>query len=250
MAFNDGDAWQEQRRFTLRHLRDFGFGKTSSENSIQEEINDLMKEIKVQAQISNGLVDFRGMFNLSLLNVIWTVVSGERFKLHDAKLKKLFATVNTIIRRGNPFRAGIPIPKIILSNFPFLRRLLGAPPVELLTQLQDFIRVNKFIIKTNFRFLWNFHRLLQKSIEKHEADRSYDSPRDFIDVYLAEMDKSNNGNSSFHSIEIFLILKTFFFLLKAINIFFFILENQLIVTVMDLFFGGTESTSNSIGFKF
>ena len=52
---------------------------------------------------------------------------------------------------------------------------------------------------------------LQGTIEKHEEDRSEDSPRDFMDVYLAEMEKSNNNKvaSSFHSIKHFLSQNVF-----------------------------------------
>lgn len=45
MFFSDGPFWVEQRRFTLRHLRDFGFGKSSMEEFIMEEIEDTIKEI-------------------------------------------------------------------------------------------------------------------------------------------------------------------------------------------------------------
>jgi methyl farnesoate epoxidase/farnesoate epoxidase len=42
----DGEFWQEQRRFTLRHLRDLGFvGKTSIEDQMMEEISDLISDI-------------------------------------------------------------------------------------------------------------------------------------------------------------------------------------------------------------
>ncbi len=37
-----GDVWKEQRRFTLRHLRDFGFGKASMEDIIIEEFKVLV----------------------------------------------------------------------------------------------------------------------------------------------------------------------------------------------------------------
>jgi len=34
LVFTDGPYWQEMRRFTLRNLRYFGFGKTSMEGQI------------------------------------------------------------------------------------------------------------------------------------------------------------------------------------------------------------------------
>ncbi|XP_049788059.1 farnesoate epoxidase-like isoform X2 [Schistocerca cancellata] len=46
MLFNDGPAWVQQRRFTLRHLRDFGFGKLSMEGRILEEVEDLLSSIR------------------------------------------------------------------------------------------------------------------------------------------------------------------------------------------------------------
>jgi len=46
LIFTDGPYWQELRRFTLRHLRHFGFGKTSMEFMIMEEAEYLVKEMK------------------------------------------------------------------------------------------------------------------------------------------------------------------------------------------------------------
>lgn len=44
--FTDGPFWVNQRRFTLRHLRDFGFGKKSMEGLMLEEVDDLIDEIR------------------------------------------------------------------------------------------------------------------------------------------------------------------------------------------------------------
>jgi hypothetical protein len=46
LIFTDGTYWQELRRFTLRHLRYFGFGKSSMEGMIMEEGEYLVKEMK------------------------------------------------------------------------------------------------------------------------------------------------------------------------------------------------------------
>lgn len=42
--FADGLFWKEQRRFGLRHLRDYGFGRRSSymENYVEAELKDLV----------------------------------------------------------------------------------------------------------------------------------------------------------------------------------------------------------------
>jgi hypothetical protein len=46
VIFTDGPLWVEHRRFTIRNLKDFGFGKKDAEGIILEETEELMKEIK------------------------------------------------------------------------------------------------------------------------------------------------------------------------------------------------------------
>lgn len=42
---SDGLRWQEHRRFALKHLKDFGFGKIGLEGVIQEEAEDIVKHL-------------------------------------------------------------------------------------------------------------------------------------------------------------------------------------------------------------
>jgi hypothetical protein len=44
IIFTDGQFWAEQRRFALRHLREFGFGRRFPhlEGVVKEEIQDLL----------------------------------------------------------------------------------------------------------------------------------------------------------------------------------------------------------------
>ena len=37
--------WREQRRFTFRHLKDFGFGRAAQEVMMRDEIVELMADI-------------------------------------------------------------------------------------------------------------------------------------------------------------------------------------------------------------
>ena len=43
--FTDDDLWKTQRRFSLHHLRNLGFGKRSLETVMKEEMQVLIKEI-------------------------------------------------------------------------------------------------------------------------------------------------------------------------------------------------------------
>ena len=40
----DGPNWQNQRRFTLRYMRDYGFGCRSvkQENMVQQQVQDIL----------------------------------------------------------------------------------------------------------------------------------------------------------------------------------------------------------------
>ena len=73
--FANGKEWQEQRRFTLKNLRDLGFGKTSMESLIQEDIEKcidlLRKEVGKPTQLDLKL-------NIAIINALWKLLTGEK----------------------------------------------------------------------------------------------------------------------------------------------------------------------------
>ena len=48
-----GPKWREARRFVLRHLRDFGFGKSSMESLIQDEMVKLCSKLASLPEVRN-----------------------------------------------------------------------------------------------------------------------------------------------------------------------------------------------------
>ena len=139
--FVDGDFWQEQRRFTLRHLRDLGFGRTSSENIIEDEIHQLFDEMRTTAASNpDGIVDFKGVFTPSVVNVLWAVLGGLRFHRNNEKFKNLLNVNETFFRAGKIGLSHIPIPEFLFRKFPILFKMVGAP-ANILVTVQDFIRV-------------------------------------------------------------------------------------------------------------
>ena len=46
--FSTGEFWKTQRRFTLHHFRNLGFGKRTHQDLILEEVDELIKAITAQ----------------------------------------------------------------------------------------------------------------------------------------------------------------------------------------------------------
>jgi hypothetical protein len=73
--------------------------------------------------------------------------------------------------------------------------------------MKDFIKVlYKLLVKLHFLLCivssaCKLSLYFQESIEEHEKDRQEDSPRDFMDLYLQEIEnKKDDPDSSFNSI--------------------------------------------------
>ena len=154
LIFTQGPLWEEQRRFTVRHLRDLGFGKTSIENQIKDEINELIKDMLDTANSDpDGAVDFKGLFSISVLNVLWSFVGGKRFGRDDEDLKRLIQYNSTFFQSGNTTRSNIPVPIVILKMFPKLKRIINNADANTVKPLHQFIQVIIFFLKMYFLVL-------------------------------------------------------------------------------------------------
>jgi len=68
VIFSHGPYWKELRRFLLRNLRDFGFGKSSMENLFLEEITKLNRKL---GENVGQPIDLNGIMNVSIVNALW-----------------------------------------------------------------------------------------------------------------------------------------------------------------------------------
>ena len=74
-----GPFWKDQKRFVLKTLRDYGFGRKSEEN-IREEAQTLIKHlIEQNTEEKDFLIESN--FNISVVNVIWKMVANRTFAL-------------------------------------------------------------------------------------------------------------------------------------------------------------------------
>lgn len=195
LIFTEGAFWQEQRRFTLRHLRDLGFGKTSIESQMMDEINELINDIKESAQSNpNRAVEFKSTFGVPVINILWAIIGGKRFAKEEATFKQLVIDVEEVNKSGNIGLILFPFPKFVIDRFPAIATMMGFD-VGLVSRVQKFIQVfHELPLRTDLDL---FIKLIQDTIDEHMATRSQgDVPRDFLDVYLEEMGKKSGRNES------------------------------------------------------
>ena len=79
------------RRFTLRNLRDFGFGKQAQQNLALEEVRETVDWFKT-TEGKPTLLD--ATFDLPTVNSLWTIMTGKRFSREDPSLKDFLSKSN------------------------------------------------------------------------------------------------------------------------------------------------------------
>jgi hypothetical protein len=114
-----GGVWQEQRRFALQKLRDFGFGKRGLDGVIQDEaeqvVNSLLNdELNCLSEGPDGssfrtvLID--STFNVYVVNVLWQVVASRRFDPASLESRRMMERINDRFRKG--YRQMRPFPEL------------------------------------------------------------------------------------------------------------------------------------------
>jgi len=123
--FSEGGRWKNQRRFTLRHLRDFGFGKQTMDQYIQEEVSVLFAKMNQllrnhPEQKETGL-DLVSVLPAVAINTLWYIIAGEKHQLDDQKFVDLTQTVLRFFRLGDQ---SSPVNFYrILQHVPILNRV-------------------------------------------------------------------------------------------------------------------------------
>nr|AKH03506.1 cytochrome P450 3041B1 [Paracyclopina nana] len=180
----DGTVWTEQRRFALKQLRDLGFGRKSLDSIMIEEVDVLIDQL-------DGLTSMDSTFNTPIINVLWQIVASKRFDPQEPRTKKLMGLLNMQFKHGLNR----------LAFFPLLGKILPYNAID--------------------KSLFELKQMMRQLIHEHMHSIDLDNPRDFIDVYLKEI-QSNPKPSHNFDIE------------------------QLIVICLDFFQAGAETTSTTL----
>lgn len=166
VLMTDGDLWKEQRRFTMFHLKELGFGKSSLEVVMLEEASNLIAEFEATIDCSpDGNVMLDDPFTMAVVSVLWAVIAGERFQHNDPKAKEMIASVTGFSRANN----GGPT---IMTLFPIFRFI--AP------EWTGFNELNGHIHK--------LRSAIEEVVRQHRETRQPGCNRDFLDAYLDTLD--------------------------------------------------------------
>lgn len=107
---NYSKGFVTQRQVALKILKSFGFGKRSSENRIQEEASFLVKEFLE----CNEQINPKELINISVANVICSMVFGSRYDYNDKEFETLIDCSN--------YMFSFKFYKAISTYLPFLEK--------------------------------------------------------------------------------------------------------------------------------
>lgn len=132
----DEDLWVEQRRFVLRHLREFGYGRSTMSSNVEEEAIEMVSLFK--EKISKGkkggvIVEMNEAFGVFVLNTLWKMLAGLRYDPEDKEMKQLQVLLDDLFR-------SISMVGALFSQFPVL--ITVAPEIS---GYKKFVNIHKSI---------------------------------------------------------------------------------------------------------
>ena len=83
---SQGEIWKEQRNFMIKTLDILGFKNSSLEDIVLEKVESFCQFLKSK---KGNSVEIAGLFNLTVVSILWKMTTGENIDFQDSKLQAL-----------------------------------------------------------------------------------------------------------------------------------------------------------------
>ncbi|XP_074088637.1 cytochrome P450 2C23-like isoform X2 [Macrotis lagotis] len=169
VILSHGERWKQIRRFSLMTLRNFGMGKRSIEERVQEEAQCLMEELR---KTKGQPTDPTFILGCAPCNVICSVLFRDRFKYNDEKFLYLMSLLNENFH---------------LFNKPWTQFYNFLPPFRIYLPGKH-RRIFK-IFEELKGFVW-------ERVQEHQKMLDHNNPQDYIDCFLSKMQQEKENPQS------------------------------------------------------
>ncbi|XP_053577663.1 cytochrome P450 2G1 isoform X1 [Bombina bombina] len=171
IGFSNGECWKQMRQFSLKTLKNLGLGKKTTEEKIQEEAQNLVKNIIK----TNGLpTDPTRLVMDAVSSVFCSIIFGDQFEYKDKKFSKIFSFgEETLQLMSTPWAQ-------LEDTLPELMKYIPGPHKKIIDVSEEMVEC------------------IQKRVEINQASLEPTCPRDYIDCFLIKMEEEkHNPNTEF-----------------------------------------------------
>uniref|UniRef100_A0A1I8GVW3 Cytochrome P450 n=1 Tax=Macrostomum lignano TaxID=282301 RepID=A0A1I8GVW3_9PLAT len=164
-----GELWREYRRFSLKTLRDFGFGRQGGEEIILREAGELCEAI--DSTPAGQALSTTDLLSPAVSNVICQLVFGARTATEDPRFPKLLDMFQSLTQR----RAARHMNIMLGANYKYFEQF------SFLAKLMLLRPERRRVIQLSRQLL----QFCKEQVAKHKGDADMQSePRDYIDAHL------------------------------------------------------------------
>nr|XP_060623365.1 cytochrome P450 2J2-like [Anolis sagrei ordinatus] len=195
IVLSNGHTWKQQRRFGAVTMRNLGLGKKGMEHQIEEEAQQL---VEIFARAKGQPLDPLLPVTNAVSSLICVLSFGYRFSLEDEEFQEMMEAADFLLKFGGSFFHGLA------EMFPWLMKKLPGPHHK---------------AQNSAKLVLSFTK---KELKKHKEQQSLHEPRDFIDFYLLQIEKSKDDPNSTYN------------------------DENLAQCILDLFIAGTETTATAL----
>ncbi|XP_075057404.1 cytochrome P450 2K1-like [Mixophyes fleayi] len=166
-----GENWKVMRRFALSTLRDYGMGKKSIENKINDECECLMQTFR---SYKGKPFDNMTIINTAVANIIVSILLGHRYEYDDPTILRLMRLTNENVRN---------LESLMVKLYNSYPSVIGWLPGS-----------HRKVLKNNDEF----QEFVKETFTKQKKELDVNDQRNLIDSFLAKQQEGKPESTLYY----------------------------------------------------